>query len=131
MGKKKSAKKKDEKLSKKVKVVAKSEKKSEKKKPKLKETKKPAEASVHLDEIKRLNRVCGQIEGVSKMLDNGRKLQDVLTQFKAVHSALSSVEQRIFEVYVNSSIEDIVAADKRKERDAKLAELKILYKACA
>lgn len=125
MGKKKSAKSKDIKLSKKVKAVG----KPEKKKAKIKGAKKTKAISPHVDEIKRLNRVCGQIDGISKMLDNGRKLQDVLTQFKAAHSALSAIEQRIFEIYVNASVEDIVAAEKRKEREAKLTELKVLYKA--
>lgn len=127
MGKKKSGKKKDEKLSKKVKVAD----TSEKKKSKIKDTKKAVESTSHVEEIKRLNRVCGQIDGIAKMLDANRKLQDVLTQFKAAHSALHAVEQRIFEIYVNTSIEDIIAAEKRKEREAKLAELKILYKASA
>lgn len=122
MSKKKKTKDK-EKLSKAAKAIAKAEKK------RLKQAKKAKEISQHVDEIKRLNRVCGQIDGISKMLNANRKLPDVLTQFKAVHSALSSVEQRIFDTYVTASVEDIVAAEKRKEREAKLSELKTLYKA--
>lgn len=80
------------------------------------------------DEIKRLNRVVGQIEGISSMLSKQRNYSDVLIQFKAVHSALKSVEQRIFDAYVHVSVEDIVAAEKRKAREVKIAELQQLFK---
>lgn len=95
---------------------------------KVKAEKASKDVSVHVDEIKRLNRICGQIEGISKMMDTNRKLQDVLVQFKAVHSALAAVEKRVFETYVEQSVDDIIAAEKRKEREAKLEELKQLYK---
>jgi DNA-binding FrmR family transcriptional regulator len=99
------------------------------KKIKNKGEKKQKAPSLHFDEIKRLNRVCGQLEGICKMLEANRKLHEVLTQCKAVHSALNSVEHRLFEIYVNASVDDIIAADKRKEREAKMDELKTLYKA--
>ena len=44
------------------------------------------------DEVKRLNRVIGQVEGVQSMLDENRKLESVLIQCKAIHSALKAVE---------------------------------------
>jgi DNA-binding FrmR family transcriptional regulator len=99
------------------------------KKIKIKGEKKAKAPSVHFDEIKRLNRVSGQLEGISKMLESNRKLHDVLTQFKAVHSALDAIEHRLFDIYVTTSVEDIISAEKRKEREGKLDELKKLYKA--
>ena len=100
---------------------SKSDKKSEKKK-----SKKEARPAPHADEVGRLNRVAGQINGIAGMLEKGRDLNDVLTQFKAVHSALRSVEARVFDTYVNDSIDDISGAIKRKEREAKVVELKNL-----
>lgn len=82
----------------------------------------------HSDEAKRLNRVVGQVEGIRKMLEAGRSLNDILIQFKAVHSALRAVEQRIFENFVSDCVGDIVGAEKRKEREAKISELLDLYK---
>lgn len=82
----------------------------------------------HEEEIKRLNRVVGQIEGIAKMLGNKRKLAEVLVQFKAVHSALRGVEERVFLNFAAAAIEDIAAAEKRKEREAKMQELLEIYK---
>lgn len=84
--------------------------------------------NIHAAEIKRLNRVTGQVEGIANMLGQGRKVNDVLIQFKAVHSALKSIEQRLFEQYVEQSVSDIVSADKRKERESKIIELQGLFK---
>ena len=60
------------------------------------------------------------------MLEKDRDLNDVLTQFKAVHSALRTIGLRVFDTYVNASIDDIAHAEKRKEREAKVVELKNL-----
>ena len=100
-------------------------KKSEKKGKKKKDKKLRLNTS-HADEIGRLNRVTGQMNGIAKMLESGRDLNDVLTQFKAVHSALRSIELRVFDTYINQSITDITATEKRKEREAKIIELKNL-----
>ena len=80
------------------------------------------------DEIKRLNRVMGQIEGIQKMLAAGRKLDDIITQCKAVHSALASVEQNVFKVHLNASLDDIVKIDKKKNREEVAEELAALFK---
>ena len=114
-------------MAKKVKIenIGDPEKSSKKKGDKKKDKKLKLNKS-HADEIGRLNRVSGQMGGIAKMLENGRDLNDVLTQFKAVHSALRSIELRVFDTYINQSITDIAAAEKRKERDAKIIELKNL-----
>ncbi len=80
------------------------------------------------DEVKRLNRVMGQIEGVSKMLNEQRKLQDVLIQCKAVHSALKSVESRILKAHLEVALDEISKLEKKKNREQKVAELEELFK---
>ncbi len=42
----------------------------------------------HDAEIKRLNRIAGQIEGVKKMVDEGRYCPEILSQLRAVRSAV-------------------------------------------
>lgn len=79
-------------------------------------------------EIKRLNRVVGQIEGVQKMLADGRKMKDVLIQCRAVHSALKSVEYRIFKAHVDVALEEVTKMGKKKDRNAKVIELEELFK---
>ncbi len=80
------------------------------------------------DEIKRLNRVIGQVEGVQKMLSDNRKLQDILIQCRAIHSAVKSVESRVFKAYVEVALEEIVKLDKKKNRAEKVEELEDLFK---
>lgn len=94
------------------------------------EKKKHAEGGVmdHSDEIKRLNRVIGQIEGVQKMLEGHRKLEDILMQCKAIHSALHSVESRVLKTHVEALLEEIESLDKKKSRAEKVAELEKLFK---
>jgi CsoR family transcriptional regulator, copper-sensing transcriptional repressor len=80
------------------------------------------------DEVKRLNRVIGQVEGIQKMLSDGRKLQDILIQCRAIHSAVKSVEHRMFKAYVEVALEEVVKLDKKKSRTEKVAELEDLFK---
>lgn len=80
------------------------------------------------EESKRLNRVVGQVEGIKKMLTEQRKLDDVLIQCKAVHSALKSVEQRLLRAHLGHALDEVVKLEKKKTRAEKLAELEDLYK---
>lgn len=80
------------------------------------------------EESKRLKRVIGQIEGIRKMMDDERKLEDILTQCKAVHSALKSVESRLLQRYLDAAIKNIARAEKKKSKEQKIAELMDLYK---
>src|SRR5579885_654010 len=80
------------------------------------------------EESKRLKRIIGQVEGIRKMLDDERRLEDVLTQCKAVHSALKSVESRLLQRYLDVAIKNIAKAEKKKSKEQKIAELMDLYK---
>lgn len=80
------------------------------------------------DEVKRLNRVIGQIEGIQKMLTAGRKLDDVITQCKAVHSAITSVEHRVFKAHVDDVLHQVVRIGKKKGRKELAEDLEELFK---
>lgn len=80
------------------------------------------------DETKRLNRIVGQVEGIRKMLDEQRKLEDVLIQCKAIHSALKSIETRILKAHLAVALDEIVKLEKKKNREQKVAELEELFK---
>ncbi len=83
------------------------------------------------DEVKRLNRIVGQIEGVSKMLKDGRKLDDVLIQCKAIHSALRSIESRVVKAHLEMALDDIANTEKKKNKAEKISELEELFKYAA
>ncbi len=82
----------------------------------------------HSDEIKRLNRIVGQIEGIRKMLEEQRKMEDVLMQCKAIHSALKSIETRILKAHLEVALDEIVKIEKKKNRAEKVAQLEELFK---
>jgi CsoR family transcriptional regulator, copper-sensing transcriptional repressor len=106
----------------------KSKDKKDKKKTKLDKLEQYTPNTSHADETKRLNRIIGQIEGISKMLESSRKLDDVLIQCKAVHSALRAVELRVARNYLDQALSDIANMDKKKSREQKLAELEDIFK---
>lgn len=79
-------------------------------------------------ETKKLNRIIGQVEGVRKMLEEQRRLDDVLIQCKAIHSALKSVESRLIKAHLEVALDEIVKIEKKKNRAQKVAELEDLYR---
>lgn len=80
------------------------------------------------DEIKRLNRIVGQVEGIRKMMEEQRALGDILIQCKAVHSALKAVESRVLQRHLDRALADIGQMEKRKAREQKIAQLMDLYR---
>ena len=42
----------------------------------------------HLENIPRLNRIAGQIEGIKKMIEDGRYCPDILSQLRACSACL-------------------------------------------
>ncbi|NBX03013.1 MAG: transcriptional regulator [Alphaproteobacteria bacterium] len=80
------------------------------------------------DEMKRLNRVAGQLEGVRKMLDERRSLGEILAQCKAVHSALRSIENRILKSHLENVLDEVAKLEKKKSREQKVAEIEELFK---
>ena len=47
----------------------------------------------HSENLPRLNRISGQIDGIKKMIEEERYCLDIVNQIKAVRSALKSVEK--------------------------------------
>jgi DNA-binding FrmR family transcriptional regulator len=79
----------------------------------------------HKDDIPRLNRISGQIEGVKKMIEEGRYCPEILSQLRAVRSAVKSVEVRILERHLKHCVAQSFATD--KEKDKKIDELLALF----
>lgn len=58
--------------------------------------------------IKRLNRIEGQVKGISKMISDNRHCDDILIQISAVKSAIESLGREILENHMKTCmIEDI------------------------
>ena len=68
----------------------------------------------------RLKKVAGQINGIDKMLDDGRYCVDVLQQILAARAALNKVALMIIEGHAKSCV---VAAIREDRADASIDEL--------
>lgn len=80
----------------------------------------------HRDELARLKRIKGQVEGLENMILSGRYCADILIQVKAVTSALKSVELAILERHIRHCLSSAVKSGNKKDTDKKIEEIIML-----
>lgn len=61
--------------------------------------------------VSRLNRVSGQVAAISKMIQEGKKCESVLTQFKAAQSALDNAFAKFLFSNMNSCLKNKTSED--------------------
>lgn len=79
----------------------------------------------HLENMSRLNRISGQVEGIKKMVSDERYCIDILNQIRAVRSALKAVERNILNKHLIHCVAQ--SLNNPKEAQQKLEELKKLF----
>lgn len=72
---------------------------------------------------KRLNRVAGQVRGLSRMVDEDRYCIDIVTQIAAVRAALRKIEEAVLEDHVAHCVEEAIASGDPEAQRRKVAEL--------
>src|SRR5262245_42963947 len=72
---------------------------------------------------KRLNRIEGQVRGLSRMLDEDRYCIDVVTQIAAVRTALRRLEEEILRDHVGHCVEHAIASGNKADQRRKIEEL--------
>jgi len=72
---------------------------------------------------KRLNRVEGQVRGLSRMVEEDRYCIDIVTQISAVRAALRRVEEEILRDHVSHCVEHAIRSGDKADQRAKIAEL--------
>jgi CsoR family transcriptional regulator, copper-sensing transcriptional repressor len=72
---------------------------------------------------KRLNRIEGQVRGISRMVEEDRYCIDVITQIGAVRAALRKVEEKILRDHVEHCVHDAMVSGDEREQKQKVAEL--------
>ena len=82
----------------------------------------------HKNEIGRINRAIGQLEGIKKMINDGRYCVEILQQIRAVESAIKSIEANVFTTHIESCIKNAMLAKDEDEINTKLDELKRIFK---
>jgi DNA-binding FrmR family transcriptional regulator len=81
----------------------------------------------HDAEIKRLNRIAGQIEGVKKMVEEGRYCPEILSQLRAVRSAVKGIETEILRRHLSSCVASAMQSGDKASRAKSIEEVTRLF----
>lgn len=73
--------------------------------------------------LARLRRVGGQIEGVTRMVEDDRYCVDLLTQIAAAQAALGKAAEMVLEQHIESCVADAFASGETERRREKIDEL--------
>lgn len=73
--------------------------------------------------LKRLNRIEGQVRGLSRMVEDDRYCIDIVTQISAARAALDRVELELLQAHVAHCVEHAIASGNRAEQRKKVEEL--------
>lgn len=82
----------------------------------------------HHNELKNLNRVSGQIEGIKRMIEEGKYCTDIITQLRAARAAIRTVEANVLENHLQSCVAAAITSGKPKDAQVRIEELKDLFK---
>ena len=81
----------------------------------------------HSEELVRLKRVRGQIEGVERMIQDGRYCIDIVNQMRSVMAALRSVEGLMLERHERHCVKDAISEGETRQGQKKIEELLELF----
>jgi len=73
--------------------------------------------------LNRLNRIEGQVRGITRMVEEDRYCIDVLTQLRAVRAALVRAESEMLKNHLGHCIEGAIVSGDKDEQRRKAAEL--------
>ncbi len=87
-----------------------------------------AEHPSHLEQTPRLNRAIGQLEGIKRMIENGEYCVDVMTQLRAVRSAIKTIELGVLSTHMRSCLAQTCGCGGDAMRDRQIEEIMTLLK---
>jgi DNA-binding FrmR family transcriptional regulator len=82
----------------------------------------------HEEQLPRLNRIAGQIEGVKKMIQERRYCPDIMTQLHAVRSAIRNLEIQILDTHLSHCVIDAFQQTDQEKQKQKIEEIRQLIK---
>lgn len=74
-------------------------------------------------QVTRLKRIEGQVNGVVKMIEEGRYCMDILIQLRAARAALKKVEEQVLRDHLNHCLAGVVHHGSKREIQKRLDEL--------
>lgn len=81
----------------------------------------------HSNQKRRLSRVRGQLDGIDKMIDEGRYCIDIINQVRAAASALKALEKEIINTHIKSCVKTAIESKDPFESQEKIEEIMELF----
>ncbi len=82
----------------------------------------------HLEQVPRLNRAIGQLEGIKRMVEGREYCVDIMTQLRAVRSAVKSIELGVLNTHMRSCLAKTSCCGDESLRDRQVEEILTLLK---
>ncbi len=82
----------------------------------------------HKKTLHRVNRIEGQVRGIATMIESEKYCIEILTQTKAIRSALKSVELEILESHIKGCVKEAILSESNKNSESKIDEMMLLLK---
>lgn len=79
----------------------------------------------HKENLPRLNRISGQVEGVKRMITEGRYCPDILIQLKAIRAAIKVIEGNILQKHLEHCV--ALSLGQGVGAEQKIAELRKIF----
>ncbi len=84
-------------------------------------------AARHDAQIKRLNRIAGQVRGVAQMIEDERYCIDILNQISAIKGALDKLESEVLKDHAACCVAEAIASGNTEDQRQKFDELVNLF----
>lgn len=82
----------------------------------------------HKGHLKQLARVRGQVDGIEKMIIEGRYCIDIINQLKSIGAGVKVIESAIFEAHLKSCVKEAFTSTNPDEIEEKISEInKLVY----
>ncbi len=75
-----------------------------------------------------MNYIIGHLEGIKKMIENDQYCIDIISQNKAVVSAIKKVNEIVLENHLNTCVSEAIKGKDKQDKDKKIEELLEIFK---
>lgn len=82
----------------------------------------------HKNHISRINRAIGQLEAIKRMIEEEEYCINIMSQVRAVRSAVKTIELGILETHISNCLVDACASNNEAAKEKRLNEIIQLLK---
>lgn len=82
----------------------------------------------HTPELNRINRISGQLDGIRRMIQEGRYCPDILAQTRAAHAALRGLEAQILKRHIEHCLRAAIESTDESEIEAQIDQVVELFR---